>query len=51
VVSWRNIAITLIDNQKGETKAQACANACSRQLAKGYSDQLQNDPSLFPTMD
>jgi hypothetical protein len=24
---WRKIAIALIDNQKGETKAQACADA------------------------
>jgi hypothetical protein len=27
-VSWRKISITLIDNQKGETKAQACEIAC-----------------------
>jgi len=25
---WRNIPISLIDPAKGETKAQACANAC-----------------------
>jgi len=29
---WRNIPIALIDLQKSETKAQACANACLRQL-------------------
>jgi hypothetical protein len=26
---WRNIAITLIEAQKGEQKAHACAIACS----------------------
>jgi hypothetical protein len=30
--SWRNIAITLIDLGFGEQTAQACANACLRQL-------------------
>jgi hypothetical protein len=31
-VNWRNIAITLIDSQKGEKKAQSCENACFQHL-------------------
>ena len=31
--SWRNIAITLIDPDFGEQTAQACENACYRQLS------------------
>jgi hypothetical protein len=33
--SWRNIALALIDLQKGETKAHTGANACLRQLTTG----------------
>jgi hypothetical protein len=32
ILSWRKIAIALIENKKGEAKAQACDIACSRQL-------------------
>ena len=31
---WRNIAISLIDPDFGEQTAQACENACLRQLAE-----------------
>jgi hypothetical protein len=31
--TWRKIAITLIDPEKGEGKAQSCVNACFRQLS------------------
>ena len=41
---WRNIAVTLIDSQKGEGKAQACAIACYNSYAIDSRDGLQSDP-------
>src|SRR6266496_2104999 len=37
-VNWRNIPITLINADFGDAKAQACVNACLRQLRKPPED-------------
>jgi|HubBroStandDraft_6_1064221.scaffolds.fasta_scaffold02649_7 hypothetical protein len=43
--SWRKIPITLTDSQKGEGKAQACANAWLRQLS-AKSARLEENASF-----
>jgi hypothetical protein len=43
-INWRKIAISLIDMQKGEEKAQACDIACLQHLGQARLARCKEKP-------